>query len=177
MEPKKKIKRFEGLDLSEGVRYKMGRGLTPTMFTTPSGVERPQYRYIMEVPTPGGVTECLVNCEKPRLEIRSGYGRDHWVVSHSEWTPIRVIIRDVIGPRQNEVYRFFMDWAQSVNQQDIRTYKRNITLKMMDPTGLIVELWHLHGSFPTNITLNDFTHENHSEMEITLNYDFCNFSY
>lgn len=181
MEPKKKIKRFEGLEMKEESRYRMGgRPLVPDLVMTPSGVERPRYRYLMEIPTPGGVTECFVNCEKPGYHVshnRMNYmyeTRD--VVARYEWDPIRVIIRDVVGNRQTsmgEVGRFLMEWFQDYsNGQYTRTFKRNVTIQMLDPTGVVVESWYLQGAFPTVVNFNNFfDDEDYAEIEFTLNYD------
>jgi hypothetical protein len=190
MEPKKKIRRFEGLEFKKDYyaherRYRMGGSLTPHMVMTPSGVERPTHRYLMEIPTPNGIVECWVNCEKPGYNARHERMNymyethvllgENVVASRYEWNPIRVIIRDLIGEdsTMGEVGNFLMSWFQAYsNGQYARTFKRNVTIQMIDPTGVVVESWHLQGAFPTVVTFNDLSFDHtETELEFTLNYD------
>ncbi|MHA2404565.1 MAG: hypothetical protein ACXADH_16315, partial [Candidatus Kariarchaeaceae archaeon] len=127
MEPKKKIKKFEGLKMKEEPTYRPGRGLLPDVVMTPSGVERPRNRYIMELPTEDGVVECFVNCEKPSMDMRMTeipyLSTPTYVPNFGQTQPIRVVIRDVIGNHGNRVNSFLMEWFQAYSSgQYARTY-------------------------------------------------------
>lgn len=54
-------------------------------------------------------------------------------------------------------------------------YKRDIQLKMLDPTGTVVQLWDIKGAFCTTAGFGDLSSEDGSAMaEITLTIRFDN---
>jgi hypothetical protein len=174
MEPIKKLKKLNKFKVHRYTVYRCGS----SEYNLINEQTTPRYRFIMELPTSNGITECLVNCERPQTIRRSHnlYGG----VGDTTWNPIRVIIRDIIDedsdddyPGLNSVGNFIYNWYRSYNDgQYARTYKKNLTIKMVDPTGIIVETWFLMGSYPSIISFNDWFNEvGVSEIEFTLNYD------
>lgn len=174
MEPKKKIKKIEGFS-TEPKRFRRGGDLLMRM---PLPYEpRRQRRYIMEVPTSMGVAELWVNCERPTLETSREipFMNSTTFIGRHEWQPIRVIFRDIVGDGDiNSVIREVMDWSGSVSSgQYARTYKKNVTIHMVDPTGIYVESWHLVGAFPTAVMMTQPDFDDTIEFELTLNFDRC----
>lgn len=53
-------------------------------------------------------------------------------------------------------------------------YKRDIQIKMLDPTGTIIQLWDVKGAFVTEANFNDITYEGSDQTEITLTIRFDN---
>jgi hypothetical protein len=174
MEPKKKIKKFTGFSKpKEGQRY--GNGGTLFRPTPVAYEPRRQYRYIMELPSPNGVIECWVNCEKPSLEVSREipFMNTSTFIPRQEWQPIRVILRDAVSDDDDydTVVREIMNWSGAVsNGQRPSTYKKNVTIQMIDPTGITVESWHLIGSFPSAVMMRN-EYDDRIEVELTLHYD------
>lgn len=52
-------------------------------------------------------------------------------------------------------------------------YKRDVQLKLTDPTGTVVELWDVKGAFITNVNFGELTYEDQNaiEIQLTLSYD------
>jgi len=52
-------------------------------------------------------------------------------------------------------------------------YKRDLTLKLLDGVGNVVELWDLTGCWPTNVTYGDLDYASQEavEMSLTLRFD------
>jgi len=175
MEPKKKIKKFEGLEMKEESRYRPGGGL----MNLPVYEPQRQIRYIMEIPSPNGIVECWVNCERPgynaRQERINFMHESHFVHSRYEWNPIRVIIRDIHTENNSvtDVGRVLMEWFQSYSSgMRVQAYKKNLTIRMVDPVGVTMESWYLQGCFPTVVSFNDLSFDHtETELEFTLNYD------
>ena len=53
-------------------------------------------------------------------------------------------------------------------------YKRDIQLKMLDPTGTVIQLWDIKGAFVTEANFNDATYEGSDQAEISLTIRFDN---
>lgn len=172
MEPKKNIKKFGGFEIDT----------KPTTNTDPNLMYEPitihNNRFIMELPTPGGITECFVNCERPNLMDRDhGFDDEFWSIQPHMWEPIRVNIRDVIGDNQQRVGEFLMEWFQEFHSvRPPGTYKKDVVIRVVDPTGVVVESWYIQGSFITTFTVSPMDYNiNEIEMEFTLSYDNCMF--
>ena len=52
------------------------------------------------------------------------------------------------------------------------TYKREVTIEMLDPTGIIVETHKLNGAYPISMEMNA-PYDNDPELSITINMDTC----
>ncbi len=53
-------------------------------------------------------------------------------------------------------------------------YKRDIQLKMLDPTGTVIQLWDIKGAFVQEANFNDATYEGSDQAEISLTIRFDN---
>ena|SRR3990167_486053 len=51
-------------------------------------------------------------------------------------------------------------------------YKRDITLKMLDPVGTVVEVWDIKGAWPENVTMGDLDYASSDMAEISLTIRF-----
>ena len=59
-------------------------------------------------------------------------------------------------------------------------YKRDIQLKLLDPTGTVVELWDMKGAMIQSVNFQTLTYENDSApvtIDLTLRYDNCVLQY
>jgi hypothetical protein len=167
MEPKKKIKKFNGFKTKKQIEF------------IPPGIcdvhePRLRYRYLMEFPLGDTMFECWVNTELPSVSLRTGnlgFGLTHY---RQEWEPIQVKIRDIIGDDENR--RLFYDridnWFSDYNYTGRRI---NSTISRIDPTGVTVDRWGLRGCFISAIHYtNGYLDNVEPEIEITLHYDYCN---
>lgn len=52
-------------------------------------------------------------------------------------------------------------------------YKRDVQLKLLDPTGTVVELWDIKGAFLSNVNFGELTYEDQNpiDIQLTISYD------
>ena len=137
----------------------------------------------MEIPLGNRVITFFVHCEIPVQRVDSSWlanqeiGRERGRLS---WNPIRVKIIDLCGSDLNweydndEVIHRLKDWFGNVSfGNSERTFKKNITVQQLDPTGVIIGTWLLMGAFPSNIIINQ-NDDTSYHTEFDLIYDHCN---
>jgi hypothetical protein len=103
---------------------------------------------------------------------------ERYVAGRYTWGEIPVTFRDPIGPSAAQA---LMEWvrlhAESVTGRMgyAAGYKKDVTLQMLDPTGVVVEKWILIGCF---LTKADFQALNYGQdglatIQATLRPDYC----
>jgi hypothetical protein len=98
-----------------------------------------------------------------------------WVLGRYVWEDLEVTFRSFIGPSTTQA---IMEWvrleSESVTgrQGYAVGYKRNITISMLDPTGVQVQKWVLINAFPTTVNFGDLAYDGDDVSTIT-----CNFKY
>jgi hypothetical protein len=142
-----------------------------------------QNRFIMRFPSSLGINEWFVeSTSRPSIKIQSTeiqfLNTSTYVAGRFNWDEIPVKFRDPIGPSAAQA---LMEWvrlhAESVTGRMgyAAGYKKDISLEMLDPSGVAVEKWILQGCFLTDV---DFQSVSYSEdglqtISATLRPDRC----
>lgn len=99
-----------------------------------------------------------------------------WIAGKQSWNPITVTIHDPIMPSGAQMV---MDWMR-LNYENLTgrmgyasVYKKDITLKMLDPQGAVVEHWDLKGAWCQDINWGDLDYatSDNAEISMTIRYD------
>lgn len=100
-----------------------------------------------------------------------------YVSGKMAWNPIAVTMHDPIAPSAAQK---IMDWVR-VNYEPLTGrmgyaafYKKDITLKLLDPQGTVVELWDLTGAWPQDINWGDLDYATSDNVEISFSLRFDN---
>jgi hypothetical protein len=93
-----------------------------------------------------------------------------YVSGKMAWNPISVTMHDPIAPSAAQKV---MDWLR-LNYEPLTGrmgyatfYKKDITLKLLDPQGTVVELWDGHGVWAQDIQFGDLDYASSDNVEIT----------
>jgi hypothetical protein len=86
------------------------------------------------------------------------------------WNPIQITMHDPIAPSAAQK---IMNWLR-LNYEQLTGragyasfYKKDITLKMLDPQGTVVEVWDIVGAWPQDINWGDLDFATSDAAEIT----------
>lgn len=101
-----------------------------------------------------------------------------YVVGRYTWDTIQVTFRDAIGPSATQA---LMEWIRlhsesaTGRQGYASTYKRNVELLMLDPTGVVVEKWILVNTMLGNVQFGNLGYEDNGIADITadLRFDYA----
>ena len=140
-------------------------------------------RFILTFPSELGINEWYVeSTSRPAITINSVaipfLNTERYVAGRYTWGEIPVTFRDPIGPSAAQA---LMEWvrlhAESVTGRMgyAAGYKKDVTLQMLDPTGVVVEKWVLIGCF---LTKADFQALNYGQdglatIQASLRPDYC----
>jgi hypothetical protein len=140
-------------------------------------------RFILTFPSELGINEWYVeSTSRPAITIGSTpipfLNTERYVAGRYTWGEIPVTFRDPIGPSAAQA---LMEWvrlhAESVTGRMgyAAGYKKDVTLQMLDPTGVVVEKWILIGCF---LTKADFQALNYGQdglatIQASLRPDYC----
>ena len=139
--------------------------------------------FILSFPSELGINEWYVeSTSRPKITIGSTpipfLNTERYVAGRYTWGEISVTFRDPIGPSASQA---LMEWvrlhAESVTGRMgyAAGYKKDVTLQMLDPTGVVVEKWIMVGCF---LTKADFQSLGYGEdglvtIQATLRPDYC----
>ena len=99
-----------------------------------------------------------------------------WISGKQTWNPIAITTHDPIAPSAAQKV---MDWVR-LNYEPLTGrmgyatfYKKNITLKLLDPQGTVVELWDITGAWTQDVNFGDLDYASSDNVEVsfTLRYD------
>jgi hypothetical protein len=140
-------------------------------------------RFILSFPSELGINEWYVeSAARPKVTINPVaipfLNTERYVAGRYTWGTIAVTFRDPIGPSAAQA---LMEWvrlhAESVTGRMgyAAGYKKDVTLQMLDPTGVVVEKWIMVGCFLSDV---DFQSLNYGEdglakINATLRPDYC----
>lgn len=100
-----------------------------------------------------------------------------YVAGKMTWNPISVTMHDPIAPSASQK---IMDWLR-LNYEPLtgrmgyaEFYKKDITLKLLDPQGTVVELWDITGAWPQDINWGDLDYATSDNVEINFSLRFDN---
>jgi hypothetical protein len=140
-------------------------------------------RFILRFDTTLGINEWFVESSgRPSIDINSTeiqfLNTSTFVAGRFKWNPISVKFRDPIGPSATQA---LMEWvrlhAESVTGRMgyAAGYKKDVTLQLLDPTGVVVEKWILKGCFLTDVDFQglDYGQDGLAKIQATLRPDYC----
>lgn len=101
-----------------------------------------------------------------------------WVLGRYTWDEMSISFRQFIGPSTTQA---LMEWirlcSESVTgrQGYAAGYKRNVTIQMLDPTGVAVQKWVLVNAFPgvSNFGSLGYDDDALAEAEVSFRYDYA----
>lgn len=111
-----------------------------------------------------------------RLEIPWINSR-RYIAGKTTFSEMNVTLMDPIAPSgSQQVQEWIRLHFESVSGRSgyADYYKRDIQLKMLDPTGTVVELWDIVGAFLTNVTFGELSYEGQEAIEIALTISYDN---
>ena len=132
-------------------------------------------RFILRFPSSLGINEWYVSSAK-RPSAKIGTVKVDFLNSHANvagkysWESISVTFRDPIGPSASQA---LMEWfrlhAESVSGRMgyAVSYKKNVDLEMLDPTGVVVQKWVLEGCFLSGLNFGDLDYSREELASIT----------
>ena len=142
-----------------------------------------QNRFILSFPNSLGINSWYVeSTTRPKIKIAEVpipfLNTETYVAGKFNWEPMDVTFRDPIGPSASQA---LMEWvrlhAESVTGRMgyAAGYKKDLTLEMLDPTGVAVEKWLLIGTFLTGVDFDTLSYDSDKLVTVkaTLRPDRC----
>ena len=142
-----------------------------------------QNRFILRFPAPMGINEWFVeSASRPKISITSKeiefLNTSTFVSGRFKWEAITIKFRDPIGPSAAQA---LMEWvrlhAESITGRSgyASGYKQNLTLELLDPTGVVIEKWELIGCIITNADFGALAYNSDSlaDISVTIQPDRC----
>lgn len=138
-----------------------------------------KFRWILEIE--GVESFVMKTAARPQAqfeETQIDYINTRWWLSGKQsWQPISITLHDPIAPSGAQMC---MNWLR-LNYENLTgrmgyatVYKKDITLKMLDPQGAVVEHWDLKGAWPTDYNWGDLDYATSDNVEISLTIRFDN---
>lgn len=140
-------------------------------------------RFILRFPATMGINEWFVEtASRPKVSIGATeiqfLNTSTFVSGRFKWESISVKFRDPIGPSASQA---LMEWvrlhAESVTGRMgyASGYKQDLTLEMLDPTGVVIEKWLLVGCILTNVDFGSLSYSSDAIAGIsaTIQPDRC----
>lgn len=123
----------------------------------------------------------LKTCARPQITFEETVidyiNTKRWISGKGAWNPISLTMHDPISP---SAAAKVMAWvrrnyeALSGRMGYATMYKEEITLKMLDPQGAVVEQWKLTGAWPVDSNWGDLDFASSDNVEIQLSIRFDN---
>lgn len=140
-------------------------------------------RFIFAFPSDTGIqswwvsTSSLPSINQNATELQF-LNTSTWVLGRYTWEDLTITFRQFIGPSTAQA---LMEWIRletesaTGRQGYAAGYKRNISISMLDPTGVGVQKWVLINAFPTTANFGDLGYDGDdvATAEITLKYDYA----
>ena len=113
-----------------------------------------KFQWILEI---DGIDSFTVKTsQRPSIEretVEVDYINQRWYVAGKDkWQPLKIELYDFIAPSSAQKV---IEWLRLVHDHStgrmgyMSMYKRNFSLKMLDPVGNVVEKWNIIGAMPT----------------------------
>jgi hypothetical protein len=100
-----------------------------------------------------------------------------YVSGKGAWNPIACTMHDPIAPSASQK---IMDWVR-LNYEPLTGrmgyasfYKKDISLKLLDPQGTVVELWDITGAWPQDVNFGDLDYASSDNVEVSFSLRFDN---
>lgn len=138
-------------------------------------------RFVVEFPEDMGFAQWMCQAaNRPNMRIEETelpyMNISTWIAGRAVWETIDIRFIDPIGPSAGAaVY----SWVQQcvdhgTGQMGYATqYKKNIVLKLLDPSGIPVEKWVLYGAFITSANWGDLdmSSSDLADVSVTIRFD------
>ena len=144
-------------------------------------------RWVLRFPADLGIQEWMVSsARRPSVSQQAKnipfLNTETYVLGRYTWDEINVTLNDPIGPSASQAV---MEWerlhTESVTgrQGYAAGYKRDVELCMLDPTGVVVQLWILKNCFLTKVSFGDlnYSQDDVATIELSLRPDYCILAY
>ena len=100
-----------------------------------------------------------------------------YVAGRYTWEKIDITFKSLIGPSSAQA---LMEWvrleSESVTgrQGYAAGYKRDITIELLDPTGVSIQKWLLKNAFPTTVSFGSLKYDDDAiaEVSMSVQYDY-----
>jgi hypothetical protein len=138
-----------------------------------------KFRWILQIDGIDAYT--LKTAARPQLtfdEVVIDYiNTKRYVSGKQTWNPIAITTHDPIAPSAAQKV---MNWVR-LNYEPVTGrmgyatfYKKNLTLKVLDPQGTVIELWDIIGGWPQDVNFGDLDYASSDNVEITFTLRFDN---
>lgn len=144
-------------------------------------------RFLMRFPSDLGIQEWWVNStSRPTITMGSTeipfLNTSTWVVGRYTWDTIQITLRDPIGPSASQAV---MEWVRLASESVTGrqgyavSYKRDLVLELLDPTGTAVSQWVIKNAMPTTVSFGDLGYDDDglATIDITIQPDYCILSF
>ena len=140
-------------------------------------------RWILRFPADLGIQEWYVaSAKRPSMSQAAKpiqfLNTETYVLGRYNWDEINVTLNDPIGPSASQAV---MEWnrlhSESLTgrQGYAAGYKRDVELAMLDPIGVVVQLWILKNCFITKLDFGEVSYstDDIAQITMTLRPDYC----
>lgn len=144
-------------------------------------------RFLFRFPSDLGIQEWWVsNASRPTISQNATeipfLNTSTWVVGRYTWDEIRVTLRDPIGPSASQAV---MEWVRLASESVTGrqgyavSYKRDIVIELLDPTGVAISQWICKNCIPLTVSFGDLAYDDDglATIEITIRPDYCILSF
>lgn len=144
-------------------------------------------RFLLRFPSDLGIQEWWVsNAARPNISMTETeipfLNTSTWVVGRYLWEQINVTLRDPIGPSASQAV---MEWIRLASESSTGrqgyavSYKRDLVLEMLDPTGTAVSQWIIKNAMPVSVNFGDLAYDDDglATIEMTIRPDYCILSF
>lgn len=144
-------------------------------------------RFLFRFPSDLGIQEWWVsNASRPTISQNATeipfLNTSTWVVGRYTWDEIRVTLRDPIGPSASQAV---MEWVRLASESVTGrqgyavSYKRDIVIELLDPTGVAISQWVCKNCIPLTVSFGDLAYDDDglATIEITIRPDYCILSF
>ena len=138
-------------------------------------------RWVIEFPVGTDIAEWMVQTSsRPAAtinEVEINYmNTKTYVAGKAQWETMDITFIDCIGPSTGQK---IMDWIRECIEFSTGrmgyavNYKKQLSLKMLDPAGQTVEKWSIEGAFITSANFGDLDmgSDDLADITITIRYD------
>lgn len=144
-------------------------------------------RFLLRFPSDLGIQEWWVSsASRPSFTQNETevpfINTSNWVIGRYQWEQMTITLRDPIGPSASQAV---MEWVRlhsesaTGRQGYAVSYKRDLVLEMLDPTGVAVSQWIIKSAMivSTNFGNLDYTDDSLADITINIRPYYCILSF